>query len=55
MWTFLTFILITVTLKFASVLGSKIGLNVGSEEVALIPFRLSLRLKDKRVILFFLE
>ena len=40
MWTFLTFILIAVTLKFASVLGSKIGLNAGSEEVALIPFRL---------------
>ena len=40
MWTFLTFILITVTLKFASVLGYKIGLTVGSEEVALIPFRL---------------
>ena len=39
MWTFLTFILITVTLKFASILGSKIGVNVGSEEVALIPFR----------------
>ena len=42
MWTFLTFILVTVTLKFASILGSKIGLNVGSEEVALIPFRLLL-------------
>ena len=40
MWTFLTFILVTVTLKFASVLGSKIGVNVGSEEVALIPLRL---------------
>ena len=39
MWTFLTFILVTVTLKIASVLGSKIGLNIGSEEVALIPFR----------------
>ena len=39
MWTFLTFILIAVTLKFASVLGSKIGLDVGSEEVAMIPFR----------------
>ena len=40
MWTFLTFILVTVSLKFSSVLGSKIGLNVGSEEVALIPLRL---------------
>ena len=39
MWTFLTFILIIVTLKFASVLGSRIDLNVGSDEVALIPFR----------------
>ena len=39
MWTFLTLILITVTLYFASVLGSKLGLNVGSDEVALIPFR----------------
>ena len=39
MWTFLTFILVTLTLKFASVLGSRIGLNVGSDEVALIPFR----------------
>ena len=39
MWTFLTFILVTVSLKFASVLGSRIGLNVGSDEVALIPFR----------------
>ena len=39
MWTFLTLILITVTLKFASFLGSKIGLNIASEEVALIPFR----------------
>ena len=38
-WTFLTFILIVVTLKFASVIGTKIELNVGSEEVALIPFR----------------
>ena len=42
MWTFLTFILITVTLKFASLLGSKIGLNIGSVEVPLIPFRLLL-------------
>ena len=40
MWTFLTALLVAATLKFASVLGSKIGLNVGSEEVALIPFRL---------------
>ena len=39
MWTFLTFILVTVSLKCASVLGSRIGLNIGSEEVALIPFR----------------
>ena len=39
MWTFLTLILITVTLYFASVLGSKLGLTVGSDEVALIPFR----------------
>ena len=39
-WTFLTFILVTVTLKFASVLGSKIVLNIASVEVALIPFRL---------------
>ena len=39
MWTFLTIILITVSLKLASLLGSKLGLNVGSEEVALIPFR----------------
>ena len=39
MWTFLSFILITVTLKLASVLGTKMGLNIGSEEVALIPFR----------------
>ena len=39
MWTFLTFILVSAALKFASVLGSKIGLNVGSEELALIPFR----------------
>ena len=42
-WTFLTFILVTLTLKFASVLGSRIGLNVGSDEVALIPFRLILK------------
>ena len=40
MWTFLSFILITVTLKLASVLGTKMGLNIGSDEVALIPFRL---------------
>ena len=40
MWTFMTFILITVLLKFTSVLGSRIGLKIGSEEVALIPFRL---------------
>ena len=39
MWTFLTFILITVTLRFASCIGNYIGINVGSEEVALIPFR----------------
>ena len=39
MWTFLTLILITVTLKFASLLGTKLGQNVESEEVALIPFR----------------
>ena len=39
MWTFLSFILITVTLKLASVLGTKMGLNIGSDEVALIPFR----------------
>ena len=39
MWTFLTLFLVTVTLGFASVLGTKIGLNIGSEEVALIPFR----------------
>ena len=39
MWTFLSFFLITVTLWFASLLGTKVGLNVGSEEVALIPFR----------------
>ena len=39
MWTFLTFILVTVSLKFASFLGLRIGLNVGSDEVALIPFR----------------
>ena len=44
MWTFLTFILITVTLKFASILGSKIGLNVSSDEVALIPFRFYINL-----------
>ena len=40
MWTFLSFVLVTVTLKFASFLGFKAGLNVGSEEAALIPFRL---------------
>ena len=39
MWTFLTFILVTVILKFVSVLGSRIGLSVGSDEVALVPFR----------------
>ena len=39
MWTFLSFILITVTLKLASVLGSEMGLNIVSDEVALIPFR----------------
>ena len=44
MWTFLTFILITVTLKFASLLGAKMGINVGSEEVALIPFRLNIKM-----------
>ena len=33
---------IIVTLKFASLLGSKIGLNIGSVEVPLIPFRLLL-------------
>ena len=43
MWTFLTFILFSVALKFASVLGSKIGLNIGTEEMALIPFRLLLK------------
>ena len=42
MWTFLTLILVTVSLRFSSVLGSKIGVNVGSEEVAMIPFRLVL-------------
>ena len=46
MWTFFTFVLITVTLKLASIVGSKIGLNVGSEEVALIPFRLVVKLKE---------
>ena len=57
MWTFLTFILITVTLKFASVLGSKIGLNVGSEEVALIPFRWQLKLSTlvKILLTYFIE
>ena len=43
MWTFLTFILIAVSLKFTSVLGSQIGLNIGSEEVPLIPFRLKFK------------
>ena len=43
-WTFLTFILVTLTLKLASVLGSRIGLDVGSEEVALIPFRFAIKL-----------
>ena len=55
MWTFLTFILITVALKFASVLGSKLGLNVCSVEVALIPFRLFLNLMAlfKLYLMFF--
>ena len=44
MWTFLTIILITVSLKLASLLGSKLGLNVVSEELALIPFRLNIKM-----------
>ena len=44
MWTFLTFILVSVTLKLASLLESKLGLNVGSEEVALIPLRLNIKM-----------
>ena len=53
MWTFLTFILITVTLKFASVLGLRICLNVGSDEVALIPFRWLLNRIVLYVLFFF--
>ena len=52
MWTFLTFILITVSLKFASVLGSRMGLNVGSDELALIPFRWLLNLSVSNYLFF---
>ena len=52
MWTFLTFILVTLTLKFASVLGSRIGLNVGSDELALIPFRWLLNLSVSNYLFF---
>ena len=49
-WTFLTFILVTLTLKFASVLGSRIGLNVGSDEVALIPGADGMQSRQARVL-----
>ena len=39
MWTFLTFFLIVISLKFAALAGSIQGLRSGTEEVALIPFR----------------
>ena len=39
MWTFLTFLLIVVSFKLASFVGTILGLRSGSEEVTLIPFR----------------
>ena len=54
MWTFLTFILVTVSLKLAAVLGSKLGMNVGTDELALIPFRLLLKLSSfEKILIFF--
>ena len=40
MWTFLTFLLVAVALKVTSSLGTILELNVRSDEVAMIPFRL---------------
>ena len=54
MWTLLTFILVTVSLKLAAVLGSKLGMNVGTDELALIPFRLLLKLSSfEKILIFF--
>ena len=39
MWTFLTFLLIAITFKFATLVGGHLGMRSGSEEVPLIPFR----------------
>ena len=39
MWTFLTFLLIAITFKFATLVGGYLGMRSGTEEIALIPFR----------------
>ena len=39
MWTFLSIASIVISLKIFSMIGTRIGLNLISEEITLVPFR----------------
>ena len=48
-WTFLTLLLITISLKFSTSVGSYLGMRSGTEEVTLIPFRWLLNIWSKSI------
>ena len=41
MWTFLSIVSIVITLKIFSMIGTRLGLNLLTEEITLFPFRLA--------------
>ena len=45
MWTFLSIVSIVITLKIFSMIGTRLGLNLLTEEITLFPFRYDKQLR----------